>query len=260
MILSLFGTALPRIVYFVNHCNDNSHGLRFTYVSDADKLAFLDLELYHVENTIHARNYSKPTASSSLLHYRRCHYHKWKNNIPRRQFCCLKCNCTNHNDFIEESSVLSQKLRDKGYPESLIQEAYSQYLLDIPSQIDQGTFDQSLHFTTRFHHDNKKMESIKKKHWPILLEDIHLKTILPKFSKVTYRRAPNIKNKIAPSKLKPLSIQPIPHICLLPLYGIFQCRKTLCKTCKYVQHGQKHFHPKARLMISVSFIIPHLIS
>lgn len=124
---------------------------------------------------------------------------------------------------------LVKNLRDKGCPESLIQEAYSLYLLDIPSQRDQGALDQSVRFTTRFHYDHKKMESILKKHWPILLEDLQLKT-LPKFPKVTYRRAPNIKNKIAPSKLKPLSIQPIPRICLLPLYGLCcPCHLLLCR-------------------------------
>lgn len=212
---------------FVNHCNHNPHGLGFTYISDADKLAFLDLELYHVGDTIHVRNYSKPTAGISLLHYKSCHHHKWKNNIPRGKFCRLKRNCTNHLDFIKESSVLGAKLRDKGYPESLIQDAYMHYLSDTPLRSKEEVTDQPVRFTTRFHHDHKKMEGILKKHWPILLEDPHLKTLLPKFPIVTYRRASNVKNKIAPSKLKPLSIQSSPRLCLLPLYGMFQCRKAL---------------------------------
>lgn len=61
----------------------------------------------------------------------------------------------------------------------------------------------------------------------MLLEDLHLKTLLPNKPKVTYRKAANIKNKIAPSKLKPQPIKSIPHICLLPLYGMFQCKKNL---------------------------------
>ncbi|XP_073448025.1 meiotic recombination protein DMC1/LIM15 homolog [Aquarana catesbeiana] len=46
------------------------------------------------------------------------------------------------------------------------------------------------------------MEAIFKKHWPILLEDPYLKPVLPNYPRITYRKAPNIKNKIAPSKLK----------------------------------------------------------
>lgn len=43
------------------------------------------------------------------------------------------------------------------------------------------------------------METIFKKHCQILLEDPHLKPLLPDIPRVTYRKAPNLKNKIAPS-------------------------------------------------------------
>lgn len=54
----------------VSHCNDNPYGLRFTSVTDWDKLAFLDIDLYHKNNKIHAKNYFKLTAGNSLLHYK----------------------------------------------------------------------------------------------------------------------------------------------------------------------------------------------
>lgn len=49
---------------FVTHCNNNSMGPSFTTVIDRENLAFLDLEMYQVENSIQARNYTKPTAGN----------------------------------------------------------------------------------------------------------------------------------------------------------------------------------------------------
>lgn len=57
------------------------------YVTYSNKLAFLDLELYHIGDKIHAKNYFKPMAGNSLLHFKRCYYPKWANNIPKGQFC-----------------------------------------------------------------------------------------------------------------------------------------------------------------------------
>lgn len=63
---------------------------------------------------------------------------------------------------------------DKGYPESLIDQAYKHYLQDDLPKIEKEAFDQSVCFTTKFHTDFKKMETLFKKYWPILLEDPHL--------------------------------------------------------------------------------------
>lgn len=64
------------ITSFVDHCNHNPYGLSFTHVSDSISLAFLDLELGHVGDTIIAKNYTKPMAGNSFLHHKNCHYPK----------------------------------------------------------------------------------------------------------------------------------------------------------------------------------------
>lgn len=54
-----------------------------------------------------------------------------------------------------------------------------------------------------------------------------------------------MKNKIAPSKLKPTTIPPSVPI-LIPIIGMYQCHKPLCKTCKFVQHSLKTFNTKRK--------------
>lgn len=113
---------------FVAHCNNNPHGLSFTYVTDPHKLAFLGLELYHTGDTIQAKKYFKPTAGNSLLHYRSCQYQKWTDDISKGQFWRLRHNCTRTEDYVEQSSILKNKPMEKGYPDTLIQQAYSHNL------------------------------------------------------------------------------------------------------------------------------------
>lgn len=82
-------------------------------------------------------------------------------------------------------------------------------------------------------------EKVLADHWTILLQDPFLKPFIPDRPQVTYRRAPNLKTKIAPSKIRSRRTvldKPI----LLPLIGMFQCRKT----CQYIQHGKKSFTTK----------------
>lgn len=89
-LIVIWDGPIDSITSFVDHCNHNPYGLSFTHVSDPNCLAFLDLELSHVDESIIAKNYIKPTAGNSFLHYKSCHYPKWTNNIPKGQFCRLR--------------------------------------------------------------------------------------------------------------------------------------------------------------------------
>lgn len=57
------------ITPFIQHCNTNPYGLSFTSATDSATIAFLDLELGHDGSTITSKNYTKPTAGNSYLHF-----------------------------------------------------------------------------------------------------------------------------------------------------------------------------------------------
>lgn len=170
-IIIIWEGPLPTVENFVSFCNNNSLGLSFISVTDSVNLPFLDLELYHINHTIHAKNHSKPTAGNSFLHYSSCHHTTWKNNIPKGQYCRLRQNCTNHDDYKEQSLFLKTKFKDKGYPDDLVESGYNQYFNKEPSGRTNIFFSMSTRFITRFH---RKMESIVQKYWTILKSDPHL--------------------------------------------------------------------------------------
>lgn len=240
IILIWEGTS-ESIESFVKHCNCNSLGLSFTHVIDPEKLIFLDLELFHSESEIHATNFVKPTAGNSYIHYQSCHHPTWINNIPKSQFHRIRRNCTKDEDYHIQGKLLSNKFQDKGYPPHLVQKAFLQQAKKPPPKPKTSDNPQPTRFTTQFHDCHKKMENILAKHWCILLGDPFLGSSLTQLPKVSYRRAKNIKSRIAPSKIRKVPLTPASHIPLIPLVGMYQCRKKLCLTCKFVDHGQKNF-------------------
>lgn len=158
---------------------------------------------------------------------------------PKHNFTCLE-------DYIERSSSFKKKFSDKGYPALLVDEAYNHFLSEIPQSrnLKSPSLSQAPRLITQFHTQHRKMEHILQKYWGILLEDPHLKNSLDEKPKITYRGAQNLKEKIAPSKLKTCRPQPSVSPTFLDIKGMYQCRKLNCLTCKFVQHKQKHFTTK----------------
>ncbi|XP_077336748.1 transducin beta-like protein 2 isoform X2 [Lithobates pipiens] len=213
-------------------------------VWNKDSLAFLDLELNHEHDKIFAHNYTKLTAGNSYLHFDSCYHPQWVKNMPKGQFCRLRQNCPRDCDYISESIHLKQKFLEKGYPEKIVDQAYTTFLPRKKNKSVKPSEKTIVRFITGFHGQYKKIEHILNKHWNVLKQDPHLITTLRERPKVTYRRASTLKNKIAPSNLK--SIQKGNPLCLIPLKGMYRCNKPLCKTCNFIKHGQKSFTHKEK--------------
>lgn len=198
-IIIIWGGSQSLIDNFVLHCNINDLGLSFTSACNKDSLSFLDLELFHGHDQIIARNYTKPTAGNLYLHFDSYHP-QWVNNIPKGQFCRLRQNCTRDCDYVSQSTHLKQKFLEKGYPDKLVDQLYSTFLSGKKTKCDKPPENTEARFVTRYHGQYKKIEYILNKQWNMLKQDPHLSTTLSERPKVTYRKAPTLKNKIAPSK------------------------------------------------------------
>lgn len=205
---------------FVAHCNNNQLGPSFTTVWNKNSLAFLDLELGQEQNHIFALNYTKPTAGNLHVHFNSCHNLQWVKNIPKGQFCRLRQNCTTDSDYTAQSTLLRRKFLEKGYPETLVDQAYNTFFSGKPSKTEKPPENPLARFIIRYHGQYKKMENILNKHWNILTQDPHINSILGDSPEVMYRRAPTLKNKIAPSKQKETKEKN--PLCSIPLKGMYQ--------------------------------------
>lgn len=95
------------------------------------------------------------------------------------------------------------------------------------------SFKGDLAFIIGFHWQYKEVESIFRKNWPILLKDKDLKQILPKKPKFIYRKAPGLRNKIAPN----ISDPPKKPSTFLDREGFYYC--TRCRACKTTKSIRK---------------------
>lgn len=84
--------------------------MKFTVNSHRQHIDFLDLHIFKNDDTLKHQNlfqkYRPKWLHSNL---------KWKMTIPKGQFTRIKRNCTMHQDYIEQTDVLIQRFRDKGY-------------------------------------------------------------------------------------------------------------------------------------------------
>lgn len=86
-----------------------------------------------------------------------------------------------------------------------------------------------LAFITGYNRQYKNVETIIKKHWPILQSDKVLNPILPKKPIFIYRKAPTLRNKLVHNALDPPKQIRIGN----NLKGFYKCGKCLpCKTSK----------------------------
>lgn len=97
-------------------------GMSFTHVYNPQSLVFLDLELSHAEGLIVFKTHLRPSVGKSYLRFASCHHPKWKQNIPKSQFCRLRKNCTSDSDYIAQGQILKDKF--KGYDFDLVQKAF----------------------------------------------------------------------------------------------------------------------------------------
>lgn len=103
---------------FVTHCNSNNFGLSFTSGTNTTSLCFLGLELSHLESTMIAKNYTKPTDGNSFLLFSSCHSPRWLKNVQKSQFCCLRYNCSRLEDYTTQSislKICRQRLPSRPY-------------------------------------------------------------------------------------------------------------------------------------------------
>ena len=150
----------------------------------------------------------------------------------------VKRNCSDNNDFLSQSEILTERFKVKGYNpiflEKIVEEVEkiprSKCLEEKAINATCESNPNEWGFITQFHSQYKEVESIFKDHWHILLLDKKLGPVIPQQPRFIYRRAPTygdtIVKKILDLPTKPQSFW--------DKNGFFSCRR--CKPCKEVKN------------------------
>ena len=229
-IILLWEGTWASLEQFLNGLDYNDYGLRFTATSSLVSINYLDLNLFKSGNRVSTRTYFKSTDRNAFVPVNSCHHPKWLSTIPKGQYMRIRRNCDTTTDFQSQSLILTEKFKEKGYlPQALEKTALQVATMDreqLLTSKKKAPFSGELAFFSGFHRQYKSIENIFKKYWSILLKDNDLVAILPPKPKFVYRRAPGLRNMIAPNVPDPPPRPPT----FLDGSGFHYC--TRCKSCK----------------------------
>ena len=121
-------SSLPQehLEQFIQYMQSFHPAIEYTYSITHKQLPFLDTEMTPTDDdTISTSVYYKKTDSHNILRYDSSHPTSCKNSIPYAQFIRLRRICSDDTDFHEKAKEQTQFFLNQGYPEDIIETAFS---------------------------------------------------------------------------------------------------------------------------------------
>ena len=109
---------------FVTNLNSQHPSIKFSYQISDKSIDFLDTTVYIKNRRLHTTIFTNPTDKQNYLHYKSEHPLPLKNNIPFGQILRIKQICSEALEFLKNCTKIISRFTQRGYPESLTQEAY----------------------------------------------------------------------------------------------------------------------------------------
>lgn len=226
---------------FMKKLDENNRNIVLSWNVGKDHVTYLDLDIHIKDNVLELKNHFKPTDRNAYIPLGSCHHLQWLCNIPKGQFVRIRRNCTHEQEYLAQSEVLSARFVQKGYNKSDIKKHIETVRkMDRTSlvsnrprvkQDETGNIRIILDYNVQY----KKFEKIIRKYWPILKQDKTLGPVLPERPQFVYKRAPSLRDKLAPGVIDPPRAfqNRISNI----LTGFYACGR--CPACKQARGNVK---------------------
>ena len=198
--------------------------IKFTEEHNEYGLSFLDTFTFIENGQLMTRVYHKPTDNKQYLHYSSCHPLQQKNAIPYGLLVRARRICTKEDHFISEAKTIINKLRERKYPEKILEQAV-QKILSISREelLDHKTKEEDtrIRYVITYNPSNPKMKDISLKHLHLLAR-MKRNPINHEKVQIVYRKASNLRSILVSGIVNP-GKNPT-HRCL-------PCKDTRGKSC-----------------------------
>ncbi|XP_056372514.1 proheparin-binding EGF-like growth factor isoform X1 [Hyla sarda] len=237
-----------RFQEFMLYINDNDLNLRFTSQFSATSIPFLDIMLCapqdQSENKMIVKPYRKESAGNTILQATSCHPRHVTRNIPYGEWVRLRRNCLQDEVFEQESVLLHNRLRARGYDDTTLKNAYEKAKeLNRVDLIASGSKKSSKRnaqtknklpvCVTSYSKQFRTISNILQKYLPILENDNALFNYDKSRIRVVSRRGPFLGSKLSPSLF--LTSDKGPSTSTWLTYpGTWKCGNTQCITCSHI--------------------------
>lgn len=220
------------LLKFIDAFNHFHPSIKLSHSYSPLSVNFLDVTVSLCEGKLLTKLYRKPTDKNPLLHFKSSHVRHCKTAIPYSQAHRFKRLCSNREDFIANCEQLKTSLTKRQYPSALIDDAIGRADKLNRAEILRGNRlpekQNSTNLVLTHSASAPKVHSILKRHYNILAQSEHLKSIFPEPPRVVYRRSKNLRDLLTSSKVNKPEIT-----------GCAPCNKARCKVCVHMQTTQK---------------------
>ena len=210
---------------FLDQLNEFHTSIKFTEEHSTFGIPFLDTFTYIEDNILKTRVYHKPTDNKQYLHCTSCHPLQQKNSIPYSLLVRAKRICTKETEFILEAKTIINKLRERKYPESILERATTKILQITREQLMEPRpteEDNRIRYILTYNPSNPDMKSITLQHIHLLAR-MRRNPITIERIQFVFRKASNIKD---------LVISGLVNSPDKPPFRCTPCKDTIHKTCK----------------------------
>ena len=266
-ILLFWTGSEEELLLFHDSLNTNNRNIKLSIEYSKTKVNFLDLSISKgEEGQLHTTVYRKPTDRNTVLKADSFHPNWLKNNIPFGQFQRLRRICDTDKEFEEQATVMSNRFAQRGYKTKTVQDAYKKAQSASRSDLlnnkkTRESLGQQVYFVTTYSAVSNPLKRIIQSNWDLISSDPTLREVFPTPPKVSFKRAPTLRDRLVPSHLpadkKKTWLHRSPK-------GTFKCGScnhcTNIKECKQFTDfkTQKIYDIKAFINCNTTFVVYRL--
>ena len=176
---------------FVTNLNSQHPTIKYSYQISDKSIDFLDTTVYIKNRRLHTTIFTKPTDKQNYLHYKSEHPLPLKNNIPFGQILRIKRICSEALEFLKNCTKIMSRFTQRGYPESLTQEAYYKTTSKQRKsllQTKEKKRSQRIPLVVTYNRTLPPLGPVINKHWHILQSDPKMEEKFSKRPVLAYRR------------------------------------------------------------------------
>ena len=196
---------------FTTHLNSVHETIKFTIEKSRTSVSFLDTEVHLDNSHIYTTLYVKPTNRNNYLPFDSAHPYHCKKGLPYGQFLRIQRICSRVEDYRHHCVDKAALLRQKGYPQALIDEAYvkardkTRDELLRPTEKMAEQVAKKIYMTTTYNPAYDGLRSQVYKTWDLLDHSSSTRHIHDTGLQVGYRRPKNLRDLLVKSKLTPIT-------------------------------------------------------
>ena len=110
---------------FLQMINSHHPTIKFTEEHDQHQIPFLDTIVFKENNKLLTKVYHKKTDKKKYLHYKSSHPRNQKDVVPYGLLIRARRICSKDEDFKKETIQIVESLSKRGYPETILLEAFN---------------------------------------------------------------------------------------------------------------------------------------